>query len=643
MRALCHATPNSGSIGRMRALCVFLVVAVTACPGLVGESQTDSGTRPDGGVALNDSGTAVTDAGMAAIDAGMPGPLDAGPLLDAGTIAALDFRFELATPEQIGLYLPVTGAVAAQSKVTVRSKVAGSSAWQVAHPLLRIDPAIVASGAPVTPVDAFAGTIFDLQPGTLYDVEVTLVQPGLPNQVQIQRTSTRALPAVTGATTVTASPGDALQAKFDALTPGAVLELADGTYEVSGLFLDKAGTERQPIVIRGHSRAGTKLHAAAGRVIQLQHASHVIFERMTLQGTGTDSGTNSSSGAVAFWDGAFQEDVVFRDLDITGVDMGIIAYGPANRVMVYNCTLTGNNVWTEPFLKSNLTWNDDAIRLPGQGNVAFENTLRGFGDSFAVNDGVMSAAIYYYRNRILMTGDDSFEADYGTRNMGFYDNGITNCATFLSLDPLWGGPLYAFRNVVVNTFRGPFKLNNTNSGFLIYNNTIVRTEGTTGWGWVQFNNGSLKAWSYRNNILLYRGAGNLLAIESTGNAPIDFTHNAWFPDKAVWWSSSGGSFNSLSLAAAGLPATVPLFSASTKRHENDVIAEQDPFVTAVTLGADYLTEFTADPVLTLRAGTAAKGTGVELPNITNGHAGAAPDMGAVIEGRPQPRWGALRP
>ncbi len=433
MLALCHATSNSGSIGRMRALSVFLVVAVTACPGLVGESRTDSGTRADGGVAQNDSGTPV-------IDAGMPGPLDAGPLLDAGTIAALDFRFELATPEQIGLYLPVTGAIATQSKVTVRSKVAGSSAWQVAHPLLRVDPASVASGAPVAPVDAFAGTVFDLQPGTLYDVEVTLVQPDVPNQVQIQRTSTRALPAVTGATTVTASPGD-----------------------------------------------------------------------------------------------------------------------------------------------------------------------------------------------------------YGTRNIGFYDNGITNCATFLSLDPLWGGPLYAFRNVVVNTFRGPFKLNNTNSGFLIYNNTIVRTEGTTGWGWVQFNNGSLKAWSYRNNILLYRGAGNLLAIESTGNAPIDFTNNAWFPDKAVWWSSTGGSFNSISLAAAGLPATAPLFSASTKRHENDVIAEQDPFVTAVTLGADYLTEFAADPVLTLRAGTAAKGTGVELPNITNGHAGAAPDVGAVIEGRPQPRWGALRP
>lgn len=133
-----------------------------------------------------------------------------------------------------------------------------------------------------------------------------------------------------------------------------------------------------------------------------------------------------------------------------------------------------------------------------------------------------------------MTGDDAFEADYATRNIGFYDNYITNSATFLSLDPLWGGPLYCFRNVSINTFRGPFKFNNTNSGFMIYNNTIIRTEEPKGWGWVQYNNGALRNWSYRNNILINRGGGwQLLAIESSGNDPIDFTHNAWLPDGSV--------------------------------------------------------------------------------------------------------------
>jgi hypothetical protein len=34
---------------------------------------------------------------------------------------------------------------------------------------------------------------------------------------------------------------------------------------------------------------------------------------------------------------------------------------------------------------------------------------------------------------------------------------------------------------------------------------------------------------------------------------------------------------------------------------------------------------------------------VELPNITDGHSGNAPDIGAVIDGRKSPRWGAKRP
>jgi len=362
-----------------------------------------------------------------------------------------------------------------------------------------------------------------------------------------------------------------------------------------------------------------------------------------MEGSGTDSGTDASSVAVSFWDGAVQELVTFRNLDIRGVDQGIIGHGTVRSVLVYDCTLTGNNVWESAFVESNLTWNDDGITLPGEGNCAFSNTLRGFGDSFAVRDGVESAAVYFYRNRITMTGDDSFEGDYATRNIAFYDNYITNASTLLSLDPLWGGPLYCFRNVAVNTVRGPFKLNDTNSGFLIYSNTIVRTEGTTGWGWVQFNNGGLRGWAYRNNILVYRGGtAAILAVESSDNDPIDFTHNAWYPDGSVWWSSSGGSYASIADALSGLPATTPLFGTATSRHEGDVTLASEPFATAITLGPDHLTEVSTADVPSLAADTGAKNAGTEVPNVTDGYAGAAPDMGAIIEGRPVPAYGAAR-
>ena len=560
-----------------------------------------------------------------------------------GAIDALDLELELATPEQIGLHLPVIRVLSMDSKVSVRYKKSADPVWQTGHPLLRIHPEWNDTSAPKPPVDAFAGSIFDLTPGTRYDVALTLHEPGQPDKIHVLSSTTRGLPADSHkVATKTASPSSNLQTLFDALVPGDVLELSAGTYHVDELYVDRPGTLSAPIYIRGASRKGVILYDINDKILELKNASHVIIENLTLKGSGTDSGTKASSIGISFWNGAIQKNITIRDLNILGVDKGIIASGPTQSLLVYHLDMKGNNLWSRAFTGSNLTWNDDGIRIPGEGNVAFENTLHGFGDSFAVNDRTHSSGVYFYRNRITMTGDDAFEADYGTRNIGFYDNYITNSATFLSLDPLWGGPLFVFRNISINTIRGPFKLNDINSGFLIYNNTIVRTDGSTGVGWIQFNNGSLRNWSFRNNILIYRGAsGKLLAVESTGNNPMDFNYNAWFPDGAVKWTNSGTSYKSMSAAIAGAGQTVasPIFGRDSVRHKHDVVTERNPFVSAITLGSDHLTEFTSSPVPKLLKRSSAKNAGVIIPNITDRFEGAAPDMGAVIEGRKLPRWG----
>jgi hypothetical protein len=186
------------------------------------------------------------------------------------------------------------------------------------------------------------------------------------------------------------------------------------------------------------------------------------------------------------------------------------------------------------------------------------------------------------------------------------------------------------------------KLNNKNTGHFLYNNTVVRTNGTrsgAGWGWNQSNNGPLTAWGYRNNILIYRGTGRLMNMGSSGQDPIDFTHNAWYPDKTVWWTMSGGSFSNVATARYKLPATKPVFSGSTRRHEGCVITEPNPFVEDVKLGDDYLTQITHLYVPTLSDGSAPRGKGVAIPGITDGFSGNAPDMGALISGLAVPSWG----
>jgi hypothetical protein len=376
--------------------------------------------------------------------------------------------------------------------------------------------------------------------------------------------------------------------------------------------------------------------------VRFWNGSNVVVEDMTLEGSNVDSGQNSTSEGVRLWDGANQKRVTIRRLTIRGVDKGMAAEHSLEQMLIYDCTMAGNNPWQQSFVETNISWNDDGVRLPGKGNAIFNNTMSGFGDTFAVADYNENVAVHFYRNDIKWTDDDAYEGDYGHRNLTFYDNRIQNSMTLASFDPVHGGPAYVFRNIAINTGRSPFKFNSENSGHFVYNNTIVRTNGFgghAGWGWIQFNNGDQRAWAYRNNLLIYRGTGKLYGMESGGQTPIDFTNNAWYPNGQVWWSATGGSYGTMAEAYAALPATQPLFGTATKRHQNDRISESDPFVVPIVLGSDYLTQITTAYTPAVSSGTAPSGSGVAIAGITDGYSGSAPDIGAIITGRPVPLYG----
>ena len=548
------------------------------------------------------------------------------------------------TPEQISLYLPLTDKLEAAAKAAVRYRLSTESSWIEAHPLHRIQSAHSA-GKP--PADAFAGVITGLQPGATYTIEVTVNLDGA-GVTKALTAVTRSFPPSAGKTNKVIAPGSTqnhIQAAFDQLQPGDVILFRNGTYSVDDLLIRRSGGASKPIYVRGESRGGVILRSAlGGNILRFLAASDVIIENLTLEGSKIDSNTDAKSRGIVFWasEKAPQRRVTIRQVTIEGVDMGIVASADTQQLLVYDNTLVGNNQWGKDFLESNRTWNDDGIRVPGQGNAVFNNTLTGFGDSLAVNDGVQNVGIHFYRNEIIASGDDAFEGDYSVRNVTFYDNRVHNAMTLVSFDPIYGGPAFVFRNIAINLGRSPYKLNDKNTGHFLYNNTVVRTNGTgsgAGWGWNQSNNGPLVAWGYRNNILIYRGTGNLLAMEAGGQDPIDFTHNAWYPDRGVWWTTSGGSFSNMATARFSLPATKPVHGESRRRHEGDVISQPNPFVNDIQLGASYLTQITDFHVPALADQATPRAKGVPIPGITDGFSGNAPDMGAVISGRPLPVWG----
>ncbi len=558
------------------------------------------------------------------------------------------------TPEQIALVLPVTGALPDSATATVRYRLASSSNWIDGHPLFRVRPSYSNTPGVGSVSDDFAWTILGLEPGRSYDVEVTVTNGG-DSVIRNATFSTRALPPAAGApnkTVASGASGNQVQSTFDGLQPGDVLEFENGQYNVNELLVTRSGTRDEPIYIRGQSRENVVLRSSSNLILRIFEADHIIVENLTIQGDNTDGLLQTlQTGIYGGGEGQGSIRNTIRNVTVTGVDRGIVFFDEISEGLVYNNTLVGSNLWNNTFLgnDNNRTWDDDGINLPGYGNVAFNNSVTGFGDSFAfaqhVGGGNLTEtrSVHYYRNEIRNSLDDMVEVDHAARNVSFYDNRSHNSANCGSLDPLYGGPYVYARNICINPARVHLhKWNDNNTGQFLYNNTFVGTVTASGFdqdgsGWYQPFNGNQEAYGYRNNIFVYRGNGrSLFHLESGGHNVIDWTHNSWFPNREIQW---GGLFSDLANAQQNISNTTPVFSGTNRRMENDNITVSNPWTDQVTLGPNSNTEVTSSYVPRLAAGTSPKNSGVVIPNITDGFSGAAPDRGAVVSGRPTPAWG----
>src|SRR5207302_9404313 len=104
--------------------------------------------------------------------------------------------------------------------------------------------------------------------------------------------------------------------------------------------------------------------------------------------------------------------------------------------------------------------------------------ISGFGDAMKVEqDGARS--VDFVGNDVLWTYDNGIELDTSVSNTRALRNRFTNTYATLSFQPIFGGPAYAIRNVLVNVTDEQFKLHSNGGtptvGAVIYHNTIVRS------------------------------------------------------------------------------------------------------------------------------------------------------------------------
>ncbi|MBV9470283.1 MAG: right-handed parallel beta-helix repeat-containing protein, partial [Abitibacteriaceae bacterium] len=339
-------------------------------------------------------------------------------------------------------------------------------------------------------------------------------------------------------------------------------------------------------------------------------------------------------------------DVWFENLTMRNADYGLVGHNSARLVLrrchIYNvefgltCTNNDKDTVRNFFISDNViegpsTWPrtkgiEDArgIQVTGEGHVVCYNRIRGFADAIDTFPSQRCASIDFHNNDISEMTDDGIEMDYSERNTRCFLNRFTNVFQGVSVQPIYGGPVYIFRNALYNVALEPFKMHNSPSGALMLHNTVVKKGAPL----VLWTSEKVRNCIYRNNLFIGTEAG--YAYETT--APMencDFDYDGF----------GGGPWEMFLKWNKGRYATLQEVKDKAPVYKHATLVEATAFASGIKQPDDEKKQFPATVDLRLKGGTAAIDAGEALPNFNNGFAGKAPDLGAYEYGSPLPHYG----
>jgi hypothetical protein len=321
-----------------------------------------------------------------------------------------------------------------------------------------------------------------------------------------------------------------------------------------------------------------------------------------------------------------------------------------------------------------------AVRVYGGGHVVAYNYVANFHDGIDVEtygnpDGSDAAhgpyyppkaywdrrpvSIDFYNNYMTNFHDNAFEIDGSMHNVRVMRNMMVNSASHpFCNQPAIGGPVYWIRNIAFNAPFGAARMTEGAPGVVFLNNTIL-TEFAAG------TSGNLHMF---NNLILGENALPAIFSINTYTSYSESDYNGFRPnpgEKASfrWNSPAEGmlqDYHDLLQGGGGYGAPAPpgfkrtlvsreyptlaAYSAGTHQDQHSVVVDYDVFENVRHLDAkDVKTIQTLykpeDFDFRLKPGSAAVDKGVVIPQVTDGYAGAAPDLGALELGQPLPHYG----
>ena len=322
----------------------------------------------------------------------------------------------------------------------------------------------------------FAGSIVELAPDAEYEVRLTLRDPDGGDAERLLRLRTAAdprepagmrvrhvTPGEGGGSGAEGDPFRGLTAAEAEAAPGDLFLLHAGVYRAAPWRIQRHGAPGRPIIYRGAGDGAAVLDGEGGdRTVSAPAARHVWLEDVTLR------------GARYLFVGHGGSHLVVRRVRFEMTRVGFEAinggYADSRGFFVTDNVFVGPATWP----RSRGIEGINAVSVSGAGHVIAWNHIRGVGDGVhGTGHGRLSASDIH-DNDIEVCTDDGIEADYSDTNVRVFRNRITNCFAAVSAQPVHGGPLYVFRNAMVNLEYSPVKLHNDTAGVLIFHNTSVR-------------------------------------------------------------------------------------------------------------------------------------------------------------------------
>jgi hypothetical protein len=327
----------------------------------------------------------------------------------------------------------------------------GATEWRSGMPLRRVPSGSSQKTEPIiTWTNRLSGSVFDLEAGKDYEIELKLRDPDGGSATKIITASTRPEPIAKADAVIKKGT----KADMNAVKPGEVLLLADGDYGAATFNRD--GEPEKPIVYRSTSGK------AVFREISLTNRKWVYLEGLTVNGPVRLNGT---------------EHCVVRRCTIRS-QFGIKAYKPGMmNACIEDNTITGIREWKPEIMGAGGDNEGEGIQFTGSGNVIRYNRVSGFRDciSHMEDDGAAEQSCNDILNNDLSAGlDDGIETDFALHNCRVMRNRLTNCFVGISSQPGLGGPNYFLRNVMFNIIHEPFKISRFSQGDIIMHNTVIK-------------------------------------------------------------------------------------------------------------------------------------------------------------------------